>query len=128
MWLENRKHEDIKIVFYEDLQLDIVREVLGILKFIGMKPQFDRINCLEKFQNKTFKRNRYINGKDKLTYFSASQKFLISKHVKMLNATLVKNNQNQLLKSYIDFTNFRKIQFDKGGIKHFNMFRNKKLL
>ena len=111
MWIEGRKHKDIKILFYEDVKSNIVHEVLDILEFIGFEADTDRLDCLETIQFRTFKRNKSKNRVEKQNYFSASQKFLIAKHVKMLNNTLVKNKHKVLPKSYLDFTEFGRITF-----------------
>ena len=111
MWIEGRKHTDIKILFYEDMKINIVNEVLEILDFIGFEADSDRLDCLEKIQFRTFKRNKSKNKIEKQNCFSASQKFLIAKHVKMLNRTLVQNKHEGLPKSYLDFTEFGKIIF-----------------
>jgi hypothetical protein len=109
MWIEDRRHEDIHIVFYEDIKTDLVKSVLEILRFIGVNPNHERLNCLQKIQNRKFKRKK--NKDENQNHFSASQKFLIAKHVKMLNKTLLNNCQKQLPSSYLDFTQFGKISF-----------------
>ena len=106
MWMEGRKHTDIKILFYEDLKVNIVKEVLDILDFIGFKADSDRLDCLEKIEFRTFKRNKSESSIGIENYFSAHQKFLLAKHVKMLNKTLVQNKHKGLPKSYLDFTEF----------------------
>ena len=108
MWIKSRKHTNIKILFYEDVKLNIVNEVLDILEFIGFKADSDRLDCLEKIEFLTFKRNKSESSIEKENYFSASQKFLIAKHVKMLNKTLVQNKHKGLPKSYLDFPEFEK--------------------
>ena len=112
MWIKSRKHTNIKILFYEDVKLNIVNEVLDILEFIGFKADSDRLDCLEKIEFLTFKRNQSESSIEKENYFSASQKFLIANHVKMLNKTLVKNKHKGLPKSYLDFSEFGKIIFE----------------
>ena len=109
MWVEDRRHEDIQIVLYEDVKTDLVKTVLEMLRFIGVNPNHERLDCLQKIQNRKFKRKE--NEDEKQKYFSASQKFLIAKHVKMLNTTLVNNYQKWLPSSYLDFTQFGKISF-----------------
>ena len=104
MWVE-----DIKIVFYEDIKTYLVKSVLEILRFIEVNPNHERLDCMQKIQNRTFKRKK--NKHEKQKKISASKKFLIAKHVKMLNKTLVNKYQKQLPTSYLDFTQFGKISF-----------------
>ena len=109
MWVEDRRYEDIHIVLYEDIKTDLVKTVLEMLRFIEVNPNQERLDCWQKIQNRTFKRKK--NKHEKQKYFSASKKFLIAKHVKMLNKTLVNKYQKQLPTSYLDFTQFGKISF-----------------
>ena len=109
MWIEDRKQEDIEIVLYEELKNDLVEVALDVLRFIGLEPDSERLGCLAKNENRTFKRSN--TETDFLNYFSVSQKFLIAKHVKMLNDTLVKNGHKQLPRSYLDFSKYGNIQF-----------------
>ena len=106
MWVENRRKEDVKIVFYKDFEHDLVKTTKEVLEFIGVEIDLARLQCLKKNQNRTFKREQKNSETNFKKYFSVSQKFLIAKHVKMLNATLVQNDQKNLPTSYLDFSKF----------------------
>merc|ERR1712096_400240 len=58
MWLENRKDEEIKIVFYEEFKSDIKHTAEDVGNFIGLNIDQERLDCLAQHENKTFKRKQ----------------------------------------------------------------------
>ena len=105
--------------------LALVKTAKEVLEFIGVEPDLARLQCLEKNQNRTFKREQKNSETNFKKYFSVSQKFLIAKHVKMLNATLVKNDQKWLPASYLDFSKFGhniQFKFQTNKLLHWNLF------
>ena len=103
MWIEGRKHEEVLVIFYEDMKINLETNLENILTFLKIKVNQIRIDCVLENQNTAFQRKTTKSNEDWLKQFSMSQKLLIVKHVEMLNQILVKNGHRRLPGSDLDF-------------------------
>ncbi|KAL7647314.1 UNVERIFIED_CONTAM: hypothetical protein RMT77_000909 [Armadillidium vulgare] len=80
--------KNLLVIFYEDLQKDVIQEVKKILKFLNFEPDFKRLKCLRKY----FKGPAKRPSVEKVDPFTPKEKLQMMKDMEIILNILEKLN------------------------------------
>ncbi|XP_068166162.1 sialate:O-sulfotransferase 2-like [Antennarius striatus] len=96
-WLNYAKN--IKVIYYEDLQRNLLPQLRKIVQFLGLKVSEDRLLCVEGEKDGEFKRSK--KGNLEYNPYSPEMHANISEYIRIVDAALKERQQPGLPEEYM---------------------------